>query len=348
MRRLRAMAICAVALGLSAPAAAAGDGGPVPPQQGGAGVSAPGTPDAGYVAVAAGGGTLVQRIARGAGAVERTRVIGGRYGVGAVAFDGSATGLSADGRTLVLAAMPGRRWPPRSTPLAVLDTRRLQVRDRITLPGYWALDAISPDGRKLYLLHYLSPRSDLLRYEVRAYDMTTRRLVADPVVDPREPDEKMQGMAVTRTMSADGRWAYTLYLRPSGGPPFVHALDTVGGTARCVDFPAEVASADISSARLTLSGDGRTLSAGVPGAPVVVDTRSFAVSRPAVTTSAPARRPAPARSRGGRDTGSRDAGTDGGGAWPWALGAIPVLALAAMLTAERRRRVRRPRAPAAG
>jgi hypothetical protein len=341
MRRLRAMAICVMGLGLSAPGAAAGDGGPVPPAQGGAGVSTPTAPDVGYVAVGIGGGrTLVQRIARGGGEVQRTRSIGGRYGVGAVAFDGSATGLSADGRTLVLAAMPGRRWPPRSTPLAVLDARRLQVRNRITLPGYWALDAISPDGRRLYLLHYLSPRSDLLHYEVRAYDMTTRRLVARPVVDPREPDEKMQGMAVTRAMSADGRWAYTLYLRPSGGPPFVHALDTVGGTARCVDFPAEVAGADISAARLALSGDGRTLTASVPGAPVVVDTRSFAVSRPAVTTSAPARRAVPARSAGG--------GTEGGGAWPWALGAIPVLALAAMLTAERRRRVRRPRAPAAG
>src|SRR4051794_22152269 len=118
MRRRRAMAICAVGLGLSAPAAAAGDGGPVPPQQGGAGVAAPASPDTGYVAIGVGGGrTLVQRIARGAGAVQRTRVIAGRYGVGAVAFDGSATGLSADGRTLALAAMPARDWPPDATRL---------------------------------------------------------------------------------------------------------------------------------------------------------------------------------------------------------------------------------------
>ena len=344
MRRLRAMAICAVGLGLTAPGAAAGDGGPIPPQQGGAGVSAPGSPDAGYVAVGIGSGrTLVQRIARGGGEVQRTRSIGGRYGVGAVAFDGSATGLSADGRTLVLAAMATRRRPPRSTPLAVLDARRLRVRDRIVLPGYWTLDAISPDGRRLYLLHYLSPRRNLLHYEVRAYDLKTRRLVAHPVVDPREPDEKMEGMAVTRTTSADGRWAYTLYLRPSGGPPFVHALDTVAGAARCVDFPAELARADISSARLTLSPDGRVLTAGVPGAPVRVDTRSFAVSRTATTTSAPARRRAPARqgASGGGD-GS------GGGAWPWALAAVALLGVAAVLTVERRRRVRRPRAPAAG
>jgi hypothetical protein len=336
MRRLRTMAICAAALGLGAPGAAAASGGPMPPQQGGAGVSAPGAPDAGYVAVGIGGDrTLVQRIARGSGEIQRTRSIGGRYGVGAVAADGSATGLSADGRTLVLAEMV-TRWPPRSTPLAVLDARRLRVRDRIVLPGYWTLDAISPDGRRLYLLHYLSPRRNLLHYEVRAYNLRTRRLVAEPVVDPREPDEKMEGMAVTRTLSADGRWAYTLYLRPAGGAPFVHALDTVAGAARCVDFPAELASTDISSARLTLSPDGRVLTAGVPGAPVRVDTRSFAVSRPALETGAPARQRA------------AESGDTGGGAWPWALGAPALLGLAAVVTAGRRRRVRRPRAPAAG
>lgn len=340
MRWLRAMVIGAASLGLCAPAAAAG-GGPMVPQQGGLGASAPGWEDTGYVAVAAGRGrTLVQRVARGTGAIERTRLIDGRYGVGVIGFDGSTTGLSADGGTLVLAEMATRRWPPRTTPLAVLDARTLQIRDRIVLPGYWTLDAISPDGGRLYLLHYLTPQRNVLHYEVRAYNLKTRRLVADPVIDPREPDEKMEGMAVTRTLSADGRWAYTLYLRPSGGRPFVHALDTVAGHARCVDFPAELAGVDVSSARLSLSPDGGVLTAGVPGEPVRVDTRSFAVSRRAASaTSAPARRRAPAR---------QPSGGDDGGLWPWALVAVPLLGFAAVLTAERRRRVRRPRAPAAG
>jgi len=47
----------------------------------------------------------------------------------------------------------------------------------------------------------------------------------------------MQGAAMTRTVSADGRWVYTLYANP-GGTPFVHALDTVRGVAHCVGIPA--------------------------------------------------------------------------------------------------------------
>jgi hypothetical protein len=46
----------------------------------------------------------------------------------------------------------------------------------------------------------------------------------------------MAGYAVTPTTSADGRWVYTLYQKPSG-EPFVHALDTVRGVAYCIDLP---------------------------------------------------------------------------------------------------------------
>jgi hypothetical protein len=223
-----------------------------------------------------------------------------------------------------------RTYPPRSTPLTVVDTRRLRVLRSFTLRGYWALDAISPTGRWLYLIHYTSP-SNALRYEVRAYDLRRQRLVTEPVVDPREPSEAMRGMAVTRAMSADGRWAYTLYIRPGGGKPFVHALDTAGRTARCVDLPADLASMDISKMHLKLDDGGRTLSLDGSGERLAtVDTRTFAVRRPA---AAPAVRP-PATPR---ETAAR---SDGGGAWPWALTAIPLLGFAAVLVSERRRRLR--------
>ena len=46
----------------------------------------------------------------------------------------------------------------------------------------------------------------------------------------------MAGSPVTRTTSADGRWVYTLYQKPSG-EQFIHALDTVGAAAYCIDLP---------------------------------------------------------------------------------------------------------------
>ena len=61
----------------------------------------------------------------------------------------------------------------------------------------------------MYLIQY-SPR-DFSNYAVRAYDLGARRLLPEPVVDPREADEPMTGAPVTRVASADGRWAYTLY-----------------------------------------------------------------------------------------------------------------------------------------
>jgi hypothetical protein len=97
------------------------------------------------------------------------------------------------------------------------------------------------------------------------------------VVDPRERDEAMTGFPVNRVMSAGGRWAYTLYFRPSG-VPFVHALDTTRHQAVCIDL-RPLANGDVSSAHLVLLPGGRTLQVDTLGArPVSIDTRTFKVS----------------------------------------------------------------------
>ena len=116
------------------PASAAGDGLPV------------GNVDAGrtgvtsarshyrYVTLSAARDTLVARVRRDGGQVVRTRVVPGVFTVPAVALDGSASGLSADGGTLVL-IKPRARFPRLRTPFVVLDARRLRVRDRFALRG---------------------------------------------------------------------------------------------------------------------------------------------------------------------------------------------------------------------
>ena len=159
-----------------------------------------------------------------------------------------STRIRTDDRTLVLADITNVH-PPRRTRLVVLDTGRLRPRARIELRGFYTVDAISPTGRWLYLIHYRSSNTN--DYEVRAYDLARRRLLARPVVDPREPDEKMQGTPLTRTMTTDGRWAYTLYVRGSGAL-FIHALDTATRRAFCVDVPAP-SGADLSTVHLALA-----------------------------------------------------------------------------------------------
>jgi hypothetical protein len=283
-----------------------------------------------YIAVGARGRTVIERVRRAGGAVERFTSLRGSFGVPGAASDGSATGLSADGRTLVLSGGVGR-YPIVRTHLVVLDALHLRTQARIDLPGWFNVDAISPTGRWLYLIHYPSAR-DTNRYEVRAYDLVDRHLVAKPVIDPREPDEAMQGFPMTRAVSADGRWAYTLYDR-GGEAPFIHALDTERRTAACIDLPA-LAGADISGVRLATGRPGDALRVvGPNGALAVVDTHSFAVRSAA---SEPTSRP-PGRTAVRSDTGGSD-----GPSWP--LAAVALAALASIGFGAWRLARRRPQA----
>jgi hypothetical protein len=308
----RALVIVCCGLPLAAPGVSLASGGPVSPIQG-RGVTAAGS-TVSYVATRAGRDTLLARVRNGDGMLERSIQLSGSFGVPGAANDGSTTGLSADGRTLVLAGMV-RAFPPKQTTLVVLNTGQLVMRARITLPGYYAVDAISPTGRWLYLIQYVSPNRDLTRYQVRAYDLPGRHLLRRPVIDPRDRGEAMLGIAITRAMSAGGRWAYTLYDRP-GSTPFIHALDTEGRRAVCIDLPP-IPQQDVFSARLALANGGSALRVERSGAAVaIVDTRTFAVRSPGAGPPRPVARRASATSH------------DGGSGWP--LGAALVAALAAL------------------
>ncbi len=142
MRRWLLVGGCAGAL--AAPAAAWGAGGPVPAVQGGPGVGVAGGA-MNYVAVAVGRRTLVEQVLRPGGGIGRTRLIGGRYGVPGVAYDNATAGLSADGRTLVLAEVLDR-FPVRRTRLVVLDAHGVRVVRRIALPGWSRSTRSRPTG----------------------------------------------------------------------------------------------------------------------------------------------------------------------------------------------------------
>jgi hypothetical protein len=310
MKRTLLTAPFALWLALLVPQGALAAGGPVAPVQGSY-IGVPGSPYR-YAAFDTRGNTVVKRQEAGAGPAVSELRVSGRYGIPGVDYGGSTTGLSADDRTLILAELPGS-GPPRTTRLLVLATAPLAVRTRLTLPGWSTVDAISPDGRWVYLIHY--PSSDISRYEVRAYDLPARRLLAKPVVDPRDR-EAMTGFPINRVMSADGRWAYTLYLRPSG-VPFIHALDTTGRRAVCIDLPS-LSNADTGNAHLGLTPGGTTLHVDIGGVTrAVIDTRTFTVNAGGGHTAAAPVRPV---ARGRR-------GTRGQGDVPWELIVLSIAVL---------------------
>jgi hypothetical protein len=239
--------------------------------------------------------TVVERLDLRDSTVDRWWHLRGSYYLPAVAADGSAGGISASG-ILVLSDSP-HTYPPKRSRFAILDTRLFLSHPdrgekapehairRIGLRGAWSFDAISPDGSRIYLIHSFFEHREVSRYEVRALDAVSGRLLAEPIVDPEEPDERMQGSPVTRVSSRDGRWAYTLYTGSKEN--FVHALDTVEGRAVCVDLPRFGNLREPFQMRMRLGDGGRTIvvysrdrkDAGT--APLLeIDTASFSVRRP--------------------------------------------------------------------
>ena len=223
-----------------------------------------------YAAIPAGHDTVVSYYGD---VVYASRLLEGRYTVPVVAIDGTASGISFDGSTLVLIT-PRRSFPRARTSFAVLDARNLRLRSTIVLHGDYSFDALSPGGDRMYLIHYQSATNPQ-KYEVCAYDLHAGRLLPDPVVDPAEVDEQMRGLPITRTTSADGRFAYTLY-DGAGKTPFVHALDTSKGEARCIDLDGLAGNRNLYGLRLALSPDGTKL-AVIDGSRrmVAVDTRTY-------------------------------------------------------------------------
>ena len=258
MRRLLLCLATAAGALVLAPAALAD--GPLYVTQGGAGVA---SHDGAfhYVAVPNGpAGTLLEKIEVSHGQVYWWMRLPGSWGVPTIG-NAAATGqgLSRDGRTMVLASTAGPYASP--SKFLVVDPRTMKVLRTIVLRGSFSFDALSPDASRMYLIEYTHGFSnDPNHYIVRGYDMRTNRLMPGRIVDRIEKAEKtMAGYAMTRTTSADGRWVYTLYQKPSG-EPFVHALDTARAAAYCIDLPSSTKTNQaLYNVVLSLRDHGRTL-----------------------------------------------------------------------------------------
>jgi hypothetical protein len=283
-----APASVALVLLLAAPAALAKEGGylnekgVVTPGQ----VQAPpralvGPPGSGSVFVTqpTDDGTALARIDTRDSATVQSQNVGSGFTIPTVAIDKTTSGLSADGKTLVL-SRPLSGLGQRTTQFEVLNAKSLRFREPISLRGTYSFDAISPDGNLIYLIQYTSPANPS-HYLVRAYDVRAGHLLHAPVIDPSEAGQPMTGRPVTRVMGPTGQWAYTLYQGSDEGP-FVHALDTSGHRAVCVDLDGLNLPKNLSGSQLAMSGTGDELTITRHGDELgSIDARSFAVSPPA-------------------------------------------------------------------
>jgi hypothetical protein len=253
MRRCVLALISAAALIVAAPAA--GDGGP--PQNAVQGWDGAARGGVRYVAVPSPGWTSLQVISRKGGRVIRWMSLKGSWGVPYVAADATAEALLGDDRTLVLGNVNSGMTLRKESSFLFVDTWRMRVVHRIHLHGHFAFDALSPDARYLYLTEYVSP-GNFTQYRVRAYDLRQDRLLAKIVADRRSWDTTMQGWPISRVDR--GGWAFTLY--STGARPFIHALDTRGVSAECIDLPWASEPRNIWAYRLGFDRDGHLIVRG--------------------------------------------------------------------------------------
>src|SRR5258708_20415466 len=126
--------------------------------------------------------------------------------------------------------------------------------------GYLELDAVNPDGSRIYLLERLNDGSG--HYYVRLYDVTEKQLYQYPIVDKTEiNDPRMTGTALARQMASDGTMVYTLYIDTARNVAFLHILPLTGALlgAPCVVLPAGKSAYLVHYYTLILSSDATTL-----------------------------------------------------------------------------------------
>lgn len=145
----------------------------------------------------------------------------------------SAVRTSANGRWLVLtgSAAPGAT----SSRFSILDNALARPPRTVSLSGRFSFDGISGDGRRLYLLQWVSQG----HYQVRRYDLPEGRLYPDPIAEKGEVAAPMSGQGGDSVTTGDGDTQLTLYQRDADGRSFVHVLPMISdfAFAFCVDLP---------------------------------------------------------------------------------------------------------------
>ena len=224
-------------------------------------------------------------MAIGAAALVALAAASGNFEVPVVAADGTRAGVSADGSTAVLAERPANGV----SRFALVDAKQRRIERVIKLRGDYGFDAISPDARTIFFVHYRS--RDHTSYAIQAMSRSDTRARLATVAEKGEPGERMSGVALTRVDGPSG-WIYTLYDGANGHEPFIHALSSNDKFTLCIDLEALAGRTDLSALRMKLT-DGNVEVLDAKRSPLVeVNTKSFEVTDVATTTPPPSAKPA--------------------------------------------------------
>lgn len=207
----------------------------------------------------------------------------GNYQLPRITLSGMPGGLSQNGGWIVVESFDkALNESPSVSHFLVVDTSFNAVPRRIDMKGYFEFDAISNDGGRLYLIEYGSTGS----YRVRLFDVGSRQLNPQVVVDKTNPTESMSGLKLSGIPSQNGEILYSIYARPADAP-FIHALNMSGPFAFCIDLPGKGYESDLNALHwsIAMSRDGSHLYAANAAAGIVSDINLTGNSSPAVARS---------------------------------------------------------------
>jgi hypothetical protein len=218
------------------------------------------------------------------GATLHTLALPGAYGLPPATMTGVPGGLSQDGRWLVLQAFDTTSKIPSATHFLLIDTSYAKAPQQIDLQGFFNFDAVSNDGRRIFVIQYVTNTE----YFVRRYDVGAGQLYENVIFDKADGSTAMGGLRLGGVPSRDGQWLYSAYVRQDKSS-FIHALALDdSGIAYCVDLPGNGYSADVNEFHwsLALNTEGSRLYAANGATGMIVDVNLNGFAPPSVIRTA--------------------------------------------------------------
>ena len=245
-----------------------------------------------YWTVESGDRTIVRGIDPATGLDQTSFVVDGRWSVPS-AYGPAPSGLSANGKWMVLVAPPHATGTAVVNRFGVVDLVSRKLDRIVTADGDVGFDAVSDDGRNLYLVEHLVPAP---RYAVRVASFNGTGLQGGILGQIKTAEPEVMNGLYHASVAVGADWFLSLYSNPGRGP-FIHALNTTQLYAQCIlnipDVPATLRPAwsmlhDPGHAKLyAVNGAGGVVSEVNTGALTVTRSKIDLAPAGAALTTAP-------------------------------------------------------------
>ena len=190
-----------------------------------------------YWTVDPGDRTTVRGIDPATGIDRESFVLDGRWSMPA-SYGPAPSGLSANGKWMVLVAPPHATGATMVNRFAVVDLAKGTLDRVVTADGDVGFDAVSDDGRNLYLVEHLVPAP---HYAVRVASFNGAGLQDGVLGQIKTAEPEVMNGLYHASVAVGSDWFLSLYSNPGRGP-FIHALNTTQLYAQCIlnmpDVPA--------------------------------------------------------------------------------------------------------------